>query len=294
MREKRNIRETLLAAFLMVAVAITMIPAGLAVYSMEDLEGSRINELSYPIVNVVTPMIDEGKAMFPLHDDEADGKALFATHFKTDGKKALDSGSAFRLEAPSLDVCRRSGQSILGLLQKYGSRAKLVEVPEIRERYVKSDGPEGTEFYTTEDLRKAGVKVLDYQDPLSVRLHKNLELSGIGVVGGQLHVQVHYIDNEYFDEDGFWHTLIENVDVSRTVNGRYDRISGWRNDVVWSVDNGNWADFQEFIIPWDELAGYRLGIMLYITELVDVINGNWTAEVPVQDIWVGEGVPAGE
>ena len=268
--------------------------AGLAVYSIEDLEGSRINELSYPIVNVVTPMIDEGKAMFPLHDDEADGKALFATHFKTDGKKALDSGSAFRLEAPSLDVCRRSGQSILGLLQKYGSRAKLVEVPEIQERYVKSDGPEGTEFYTTEDLRKAGVKVLDYQNPLSVRLHKNLELSGIGVVGGQLHVQVHYIDNEHFKADGSRRCpRIEVVDVCRTVNGRDDCIHSWNSDIIWNSNKGNWADFQEFIIPWDELAGYRLGIKVYITELVDVVNGNWTAKVPVQDIWVGEGGPAG-
>ena len=279
--------------FELVAAAINK-TAGLAVYSMEDLEGSRINELSYPIANVVTP-IDEGQAMFPLYDGEADGKALFATYFKTDGKKALDSGSAFRLEAPSLDVCRRSGQSILGLLQKYGSRAKLVEVPEIRERYVKSDGPEGTEFYTTEDLRKAGVRVLDYQDPLSVRLHKNLELSGIGVVGGQLHVQVHYIDNEHFKADGSRRCpRIEFVDVSRTVNGQDDFIVGWKNDVVWNVSNGNWPDFQEFIIPWDELAGYRLGIRVYITELVDVVNGKWTAETPVQDIWVGESVPAGE
>ena len=262
--------------------------AGLAIYSMEDPEGSRINDLSYPIVNVLSP-IDDGQTIFPLHYDEAAGKACFATHFKADGKKALDTGSAFRLEAPSLDVCRRSGQSILGLLQKYGSRAKLVEVPEIQERYVKSDGPEGTEFYTTEDLRKAGVKVLDFQNPLSVRLHKNLELSGIGVVGGQLHVQVHYIDNEHFKADGSRRCpRIEFVDVCRTVNGRDDCIHSWNSDIIWNSNKGNWADFQEFIIPWDELAGYRLGIRVYITELVDVVNGNWTAEVPVQDIWAGD------
>lgn len=267
--------------------------AGLAVYSMEDPEGSRINDLSCPFVNVLSP-IDDGQTIFPLHYDEAAGKACFATHFKADGKKALDTGSAFRLEAPSLNVCRRTGQSILGLLQKYGSRAKLVEVPEIQERYVKSDGPEGTEFYTTEDLRNAGVRVLDYQDPLSVRLHKNLELSGIGVVGGQLHVQVHYIDNGHFKADGSRRCpRIEVVDVCRTVNGRDDCIHSWDHDIVWNISNGNWADFQEFIIPWDELAGSRMGIKVCITELVDVVNGNWTVEIPMQEIWVGEGGPAG-
>ena len=81
--------------------------------------------------------------------------------------------------------------------------------------------------------------------------------------------------------------------MCRTVNGRDDCIHSWNSDIIWNINKRNWADFQEFIIPWDELAGYRLGIKVYITELVDVVNGNWTAEIPIQDIWVGEGGPAG-
>ena len=266
--------------------------AGLAVYSMEDLEGSRINGLSCPFVNVLSSTVDE-QGIYSLRYDEAAGKAYFATLFKTDGKKVPDSGSAFRLEAFSLDVYRRTSQSILGLLQKYGSRAKLVEVPEIQGRYAKNYDRKNPRFYKAEDLRKAGIMVLDYQDPLSVRLHKNLDLSGIGVVDGKLHVQVHYIYDQPFKAGGSRNCPIAYVDVSRTVNGQDDCIVGWKNDVVWNVSNGNRPDFQEFITSWDELAGSRLGIRVYITELVDVVNGNWTAEIPIQDIWVGESGPAG-
>ena len=266
--------------------------AGLAVYSMEDLEGSRINDLSCPFVNVLSSTVDE-QCIFPLHYDGAAGKAYFATHFKADGKKSLDSGSAFRLEASSLDIYRCTGHSILGLLQKYGSRAKLVEVPEIQERYAKNDDHKDPEFYTAEDLRKAGIRVLDYQDPLSVRLHKNLDLSGIGVVDGKLHVQVHYIYDQPFKAGGSRNCPIAYVDVFQTVNGRDDCIVGWKNDVVWNVSNGNRPDFQEFITPWNESAGSRMGIKVYITELVDMVDGNWTVEIPVQDIWVGESGPAG-
>ncbi len=267
--------------------------AGLAVYSMEDLEGGRINGLSCPFVNVLSSTVDE-QGIYSLRYDEAAGKAYFATLFKTDGKKVLDSGSAFRLEAFSLDVYRRTSQSILGLLQKYGSRAKLVEVPEIQERYAKNNDRKNPRFYKAEDLRKAGVMVLDYQDPLSVRLYRNLELSGIGVVDGKLHVQVHYIDNGYSKADGSLRCpRIECVDVSRIVNGRECPIFGWESDIVWNVSNGNWPDFQEFITPWNESAGSRMGIKVYITELVDMIDGNWTVEIPVQDIWVGDSAPAG-
>ena len=264
----------------------------LFVYSLQDPEGDQINEdTAFPLVDfcLMTP----SRGVYSSVDlDRAGSKITYLAFLEFDTPAALPEKMTASLS--SLLVEHTSDLFIQGMLEKYGSRSDLVDVPEVLERYLKNDDPENPEYYTTEDYRNAGVKVLDYKNPLSVRLHKNLELSGIAVADGELHVQVHYIDNGYFKADGSRRCpRIEVVDVCRTVNGRDDCIHSWNSDIIWNINKGNWADFQEFIIPWDELAGYRLGIKVYITELVDVVNGNWTVEIPVQDIWVGESRPAG-
>ena len=121
----------------------------------------------------------------------------------------ITDSSMVALGVRALDVRGEKQMYIRGLLDKYGSRAKFTDLPEILNHYYKNDDFENPEYYTTEDYRNAGVKVLDYKNPLSVRLHKNLELSGIAVADGQLHVQVHYLENAHRS----WPTALHSISI---------------------------------------------------------------------------------
>ena len=52
-------------------------------------------------------------------------------------------------------------------------------------------------------------------------------------------------------------------------------------------------EFKEFIIPWDDPEGTRPGLRISLAENIEVIDGDWSFEIPMQEIWVGEGGPAG-
>ena len=192
----------------------------------------------------------------------------------------------------SLPVMHKSDMFIQGMLEKYGSRSDLVDVPEVLNWFRKNDDPENPEYYTAEDYRNAGVKVLDYKNPLSVRLHKNLDLSGIAVVDGQLHVQVHYLEDAHPSQPGFPHSIWY-VSVDCGFNGEFMDLSTWLNSVRWDSNGDSSMDYQEFIFPWNPKEGDRPVIRVQVAEGAEEINGNWEIDIPMADIWVGDSTPAG-
>ena len=79
----------------------------------------------------------------------------------------------------------------------------------------------------------------------------------------------------------------------RTVNGSEERFFEWNNNLSWDADGDGQDEFKEFIIPWDDPEGTRPGLRISLAENIEVIDGDWSFEIPMQEIWVGEGGPAG-
>ena len=264
------------------------------VYSFQDLEGDRINMNGIPCVPSFVPGETRGHYTTVKYD-EAEDKYIFAGYVQYSNPEGFPN-STLSFRAANIEVYRKSELYITGMLRKYGEKARLVEMPEILDRYYKNYDEDNPVFYTAEDYRNEGVQVLDYKNPLSVRLHKNLDLSGIGVVDGKLHVQLHY-SNEAFRTYPSSRNSIHMVDVSLINNGEYVDNYSWLGSVTWSLYDNGMPDFEEHIFPWDIKEGDHPAIKVEITEVADIINGNWKIDVPLESVWVGEGpcpyAPAG-
>ena len=91
------------------------------------------------------------------------------------------------------------------LLKQYGKTEKGVTPPRPDERY--QDSPAVPE----------DVKILDYQQPLDVRLFGNIYLTGIGWIDDQLHIQFHNRGSEYIEmRNGRGTACTEWVDSGRS------------------------------------------------------------------------------
>ena len=64
-------------------------------------------------------------------------------------------------------------------------------------------------------------------------------------------------------------------------------------ELIAALDGDGQNDFTEFIVPWDDPAGTRPGLRVSLAENIEVIDGDWSFEIPMQEIWVGESGPAG-
>ena len=257
----------------------------LYIYSFQDLEGDRINMNGFSCLPAFIHGMSTGYCI-TLKYDEAEHKALYAGYIEHSYPDGF-ADSTLSLTASNLDVYRKSDLYITGMLRKYGGKAELVEMPEILGRHYKEYDEENPVFYTAEDYRNEGVRVLDYKNPLSVRLHKNLDLSGIGVVDGKLHVQLHFT-NEAFRTYPSSIGSLHLIDVSLINNGEYVDDGSWLGSVSWSLNGGTMPDFQEHIFPWDFTEGDHPAIRVEITDVADIIAGSWRIDVPLESVWVGD------
>ena len=257
----------------------------LIIYSFQDLESDRINPDGFPCLPSFVPGVQHGHYI-TLKYDEAEHKILCAGFIQHSNPNGFPlSGLSFR--AASMEVYRKSELYITGMLQKYGGKAELVEMPEILDRHYKVYDDENPVYYTAEDYRNEGVRVLDYKNPLTVRLHKHIDLSGIGVVDGKLHVQVHYT-NDAFRTYPSPFGSISSVYVALINNGEYVDNGSWLGSVSWSIYGTGMPDFEEYIFPWDFKEGDNPAIRVEITEVTDMINGSWNIDVPLETVWVGD------
>ena len=133
---------------------------------------------------------------------------------------------------------------------------------------------ESGESVTPDDFRESGKKILDYTNPPAAYLGTGLELSGIRLEDGMLHVQLHTVEPYPADENGrpwlrFWY-----LDYDPGVADRKVCRVSWQ-------DPANSGDsYTEYIIPWtmEDFDKYDMSIQLF--EAVDEIRGPLSFEIP--------------
>ena len=134
----------------------------LFVYSLQDLEGDRIEAYSgLPLAHFSYGAAGSQGGYALLDHSETDSKFTYTAFLQYDTPDELSGEITASLS--SLQITHTSDYFIQGMLEKYGSKADLVDVPEIVRSAVKGQNGEENEYYTTEDYRNAGVKVLDYK-----------------------------------------------------------------------------------------------------------------------------------
>ena len=258
------------------------------IYTMQDLEGQRVQPGS-SLQLYMSPRNSGMSGFAVLDKSRTDGKITMAAVYHFESPEDAADSSVVTLGVRAMDVREEKHMYIRGLLDKYGSRAKFTDLPEILSHFFKNDDFENPEYYTLEDYQNAGLKVLDYTDPLSVRLHKNVLLTGIGVLDGYLHIQLAYVDNGPVMIGDCAHWPLDNVYI--TDNQGY-HLAGdpYPLPVPLMLNTGSDTDreTEEFVLPWDPELQAKTGIRINIIENADIIEGNWQVQVPLESVWAGD------
>ena len=260
----------------------------LFIYTMQDLQGARFEPNTAMRLDMLP--VDDWFSGFTVLDVNNNRKFTMAAFYSYESPETVTKDNVMTLGVRALDIHEEKHLDIRGLLDKYGSRAKFTEVPELRSYYyLKSTDLADGEFYTAEDYRNAGLKVLDYTDPISVRLHKNVVLTGIGMLDECLHIQLRYVNNDPVLIDGIEHKPISSVYITNS-NGFHLTGPEYPLPVPIMLDTGDGTndETEEFILPWDSFAQETEGIRVNIVENTEILEGNWQVRVPLESVWVGD------
>ncbi len=260
------------------------------IFSLQDLEGDRLTSETDPLIELPESLTGQHLEAYKLNllYDEASRKRTFAMEYRYDSPDVLHNGTQqVTAVLPELYIIKSNQQPLGEFLGKYGDRASLVDVPQlIPISFSDIDGT--TREYGTSWYRDRGIQVLDYTHPLSVRLHGNLELSGIGLIDGLLHVQLHYVDNMMLKSDGsVLHTHIPAAHVSSPCEPFPDPV----NVMQWDSDSDGQADFIEYVYSCQTEAEAAKDLNVFSMEILDWFEGPWTIEVPLETVWTGGYTP---
>ena len=137
----------------------------------------------------------------------------------------------------------------------------------------------------------AGTKVLDYKQPrLDLPVTRDVTLTGIGWIGSELHVQVHYTGAEPFvpgENDCMpWDAW---CDLEIPGEDRYFTFLSWDDNGDSTVD---WIEFAWNVSRKDAERITQLG--LSVDNVTDMLSGRWEVSLPLDAVLSGDPVAEAE
>ena len=128
-------------------------------------------------------------------------------------------------------------------------------------------------YYTNEDYRKLGLKVLESGEELE-HLGDGIRVSAIGTAEGMLHLQLKYIgeSDEYESRT---------VQVSCNERSTDADLPAWTRPMAWDTNSDGITDFEEYVFPCDPEALDNLRLEVTVTESDPAIEGEWMVQVPL-------------
>ena len=259
-------------------------------FSLQDLEGDRLNEHTAITTNVEAfPRNEEetymGSAPLCLSYDAAEKKGLYAQVYDYD-PNLISEDYEIPVLIESLQMLKVEETDLHPMLEQYGKDVKTAEVPENARAL-------WYETFIQEEKRPETAVILDPSANLKIPLNEYVELSGIGWIDGMLHVQFHYPDHvmikwsqdsEYFPvrcwirmtgADGIspWHWNLERLQ---------DGVIGW----VWDENGDECYDWEELIFPCDPIDVEEGVLRAEIQDnaVREEITGNWFVKIPMKKI----------
>ena len=258
-------------------------------FSMQDLEGDRLNEFtSVWLSDSAFPHSDEEEERIwssttPLSFDAEAKKGVYAQEFDYDSA-LVGEDYEIPLYIEYLDQTEYEAMDLHPVLEQYGNDAKAGKLPENARAITAGTDAESHAEETA---------ILDPAANLKIPLNECTELSGIGWIDGKLHVQIHYLEDKMIrsgDDIGYYpassYVQMLGTDGITPTYWEWvkspDTIYGW----TWDDNGDDIRDWEEFIFPCDpaEVQEGTLRAVTRYNKLTDNVEGNWLVKIPMKMI----------
>ena len=256
------------------------------IFSMQDLEGNRIDEYTAPSFSDLAFPGNDGTdgnnipiaTIAALSYDAETRTGVYAQEFDYD-PALVGEDYEIPLYIQYLFTQEHDIKDLQPLLEECSKDVKAVQAPE-NARPLLGNKPSSR-------------TILDPDGNLKIPLNDYVELSGIGWIDGQLHVQIHYLPDMLKEsEDGGTYSPVscyiqmtgaDGLSPWYSYKDQMDDVNfGWEWD-----DNGDWFnDWEEFIFPCtpDEAKEGILRAVAQLSEETGAIEGNWYVKIPLRMI----------
>ena len=268
-------------------------------YSMEDLEKDRLNTECSPVMYVDDARSYDWESSFeqPIRD-EATGKIIFGEHFTYNGNITA-ADNVLNAHIHSFISHRQTALvDLFPYLEQFGSEVKTATVPEGAGTLWRADVYAGQDIENRSGSVPADTQVINPAYSREIRLADTVFLSGIGMVDGRLHVQLHFVDHqkrtigEYLDTVSYrpdeTEVLLRDKDSETWYDEKYlvqDLPGGAVCGIGWGTqpDDPQTPEYAELIFAADadNLSPDIQDFLVDISEAVPVVGG-WSAEIPVR------------
>ena len=253
----------------------------LLTYSLKDLEGDRISEITQPsaCVEYMNNYESIGSVSDAFYDPEGQ-RYIFVEHMKYIKGTEQNQLTVFSDRITSFI---ESTVDLRPLLKEYGSQSKTMPAPAEIDYALG-----GTDILTSYNTPlPESLYVLDNSNSPEVPVADHVFLSGIGMVNGILHVQFHYpeygeFSSRYNGSDPIYtdtylfDTADEKTLYSYNDNASIDHIK----ELTWSNDAGErWT---ETFFTVNQEPGDNQTFVTHTEVLESVIDGNWEINIPLR------------
>ena len=255
-------------------------------WTMQDLEGDRINETSANIFNHPNNIGEASDYIYCYRTYNAEEKRLTVLEeIRYDTMNEPEDG-LYLLGADGVYIHEDETVDLKPMLERYRYTAEGVDPPEDAWPY--HNGIQG-------DPVPQDLKVLDFENPVNVPLtgKGNLLLTGIGWINGELHVQIHEADPAFCEthDDGISMIRKNSVGISNCSGDGTPFEQSGDSPYAGNGPEGRWDEWLEFVsgsAPEDEETMTLTAELSYTTRTV---RGTWEFRIPVSAIRDG-GDPA--
>ena len=291
--EDQGIRMELLSA-------VAEGPEFLFTFSLEDLEGDRLDGNTDAWIQMEFKTSEDfsntGESSPGFYDEET-RRVLFINETKFDSDLVLDDGD-LKATLDEIWPHRYSAIDLLPLLEEYGSLAEAMPAPENAIAYAGyKDGLFMIclgEYIEDPWIIPDTLRVLSPGRMPEIPLADGISLSGIGMVDGRLHVQMHYTDLSereihnggetvtYYPWD-IWITLRDLTDEDAVGPAKQyrkkDLLDGGITQLYWE-ENGEYWEEDIFTVETALTDGQFFAAE--ITETLEPIFGHWEVTFPLR------------
>ena len=276
----------------------------LITYSMQDLEGSRIDENSSAHFDMIYAGTNHynGGGYDSVYDPEE--KKLYASTCLNTETAIDPQDRNVILYTDMLENVRKTSVDLLPLLKQYGNQAEAVPVPE---NAVACAGYLDGEFrslwgdiggvWTIPD----SLRVLDQSKSPEIQLSDHVFLSGIGMVDGLMHIQLHMTVPKEVRIPGTaessWKTIdyapcLAQIELYDTETGfdaddqnrRQDKLPGGISTLYWEAEGAGGEHWEEIILTPDSEPAENQTFTAEITDVGVPIPGDWRIKIPMRTI----------
>ena len=250
-------------------------------YTVEDLEGkNRLKNLAiYPQVVCSTSNGVETRNGSE-HYDEAAQKLYSAEYVKYTKDLIQPKNECMTLWWQCFSYYEDHDLDLFRYYKEYGDQVQTTsEIPE--EVIVKPDYMSFTESGLPETFR-----MIDSKSSLEIPLLENVYLSGIKMIDGCLHIQLHYKDHHWIDsEEGPYYPY----EVWCNGEDTYMDYESFKKIKVlmWGGEPPYWSgalqEWEEYVLPVNEELLERTGsIPLLINEKLGIVNADCKVQIPLR------------